>query len=67
MHVEQGDDVKIIHLHFPGLEREDLSFEARMGPFSLEGMDVNIPFQPTSPVSTSKSKLEDDVLRFEVH
>ena len=28
-YVEQGDGVEIIHLHFPGLEREDLSFAAR--------------------------------------
>ena len=31
MYVEQDDDVEIIHLHFPGLEREDLSLRSEVG------------------------------------
>ena len=68
MYVEQDDDVEIIHLHFPGLEREDLSLRSEDGTLfvGVNGREYSIP--TTSPVKSTqvKAKLEDDVLRLEV-
>ena len=68
MYVEQDVDVEIIHLHFPGLEREDLSLRSEDGTLfvGVNGREYSIP--TTSPVKSTqvKAKLEDDVLRLEV-
>ena len=68
MYVEQGDGVEIIHLHFPGLEREDLSLRSEDGILfvGVNGREYSIP--TTSPAKSTqvKAKLEDDVLRLEV-
>ena len=68
MYVEQGDGLEIIHLHFPGLEREDLSLRSEDGTLfvGVNGREYSIP--TTSPAKSTqvKAKLEDDVLRLEV-
>ena len=67
-YVEQGDGVEIIHLHFPGLEREDLSLRSEEGILyvGVNGREHAIP--TTSPAKSTqvKAKLENDVLRLEV-
>ena len=67
-YVEKGDGVEIIHLHFPGLEREDLSLRSEEGVLfvGVNGREHAIP--TTSPTKSTqvKAKLEDDVLRLEV-
>ncbi|MEC7112847.1 MAG: TRC40/GET3/ArsA family transport-energizing ATPase, partial [Candidatus Thermoplasmatota archaeon] len=68
MYVEQGDGVEIIHLHFPGLEREDLSLRSEEGILyvGVNGREHAIP--TTSPAKSTqvKAKLENDILRLEV-
>ena len=68
MYVEQDVDVEIIHLHFPGLEREDLSLRSEDGTLfvGVNGREYSSP--TTSPVKSTqvKAKREDDVLRLEV-
>ena len=67
-YVEQGDGVEIIHLHFPGLEREDLSLRSEEGILyvGVNGREHAIP--TTSPAKSTlvKAKLENDILRLEV-
>ena len=67
-YVEQGDGIEIIHLHFPGLQREDLSLRSEEGILyvGVNGREHAIP--TTSPTKSAevKAKLEDDVLRLEV-
>lgn len=67
-YVERGDGVEIIHLHFPGLEREDLSLRSEEGILyvGVNGREHAIP--TTSPAKSTqvKAKLENDVLRLEV-
>ena len=67
-YVEQGDGVEIIHLHFPGLERDDLSLRSEEGILyvGVNGREHAIP--TTSPAKSTqvKAKLENDVLRLEV-
>ncbi|MDP6865388.1 MAG: ArsA-related P-loop ATPase, partial [Candidatus Poseidoniaceae archaeon] len=67
-YVEQGDGVEIINLHFPGLQREDLSLRSEDGVLfvGVNGREHAIP--TTSPAKSTqiKAKLEDDILRLEV-
>ena len=68
MYVEQGDGVEIIHLHFPGLEREDLSLRSEDGILfvGVNGREYSIPTTSPAKSTQGKAKLEDDVLRLEV-
>ena len=67
-YIEKSGDVEIIHLHFPGLERDDLSLRSEEGVLfvGVNGREHAIP--TTSPTKSTqvKAKLEDDVLRLEV-
>lgn len=68
MHVEDGDGVEIIHLHFPGLEREDLSLRSEEGVLyvGVNGREHPIPTSSPTKSTQVKAKLENDVLRLEV-
>ena len=54
MYVEQGDGLEIIHLHFPGLEREDLSLRSEDGTLfvGVNGREYSIP--TTSPAKSTQ-------------
>lgn len=67
-YVEQGDGVEIIHLHFPGLERDDLSLRSEEGVLYVGVNGREHPIPTTSPTKSTqvKAKLENDVLRLEV-
>ena len=67
-YVEQGDGTEIIHLHFPGLERDDLSLRSEEGVLFVGVNGREHPIPTTSPAKSTqvKAKLEDDVLRLEV-
>ena len=66
--VEQGDGAEIIHLHFPGLEREDLSLRSEEGILyvGVNGREHPIPTSSPAKATQVKAKLEEDVLRLEV-
>ena len=67
-YVEQGDGIEIIHLHFPGLQREDLSLRSEEGVLyvGVNGREHAIPTSSPAKSAQVKAKLEDDVLRLEV-
>ena len=67
-YVEQGDGIEIIHLHFPGLQREDLSLRSEEGVLyvGVNGREHEIPTSSPTKSAQVKAKLEDDVLRLEV-
>lgn len=67
-YVEQGDGIEIIHLHFPGLQREDLSLRSEEGVLyvGVNGREHAIPTSSPTKSAEVKAKLEDDVLRLEV-
>jgi len=67
-YVEQSDGVEIIHLHFPGLERDDLSLRSEEGVLYVGVNGREHPIPTTSPTKSTqvKAKLENDVLRLEV-
>ncbi len=67
-YVEQGDGIEIIHLHFPGLQREDLSLRSEEGVLyvGVNGREHAIPTSSPTKSAQVKAKLEDDVLRLEV-
>ena len=67
-YVEQGDGVEIIHLHFPGLKREDLSLRSEEGILYVGVNGREHAISTTSPAKSTqvKAKLENDVLRLEV-
>lgn len=67
-YVEQGDGIEIIHLHFPGLQREDLSLRSEEGMLyvGVNGREHAIPTSSPTKSAEVKAKLEDDVLRLEV-
>jgi arsenite-transporting ATPase len=68
MFIEQGDGVEIIHLHFPGLERDDLSLRSEDGILfvGVNGREHAIPTTSPAKASQVKAKLENDVLRLDV-
>ena len=67
-YVEQGDGFEIIHLHFPGLQREDLSLRSEEGVLyvGVNGREHAIPTSSPTKSAQVKAKLEDDVLSLEV-
>jgi len=67
-YVEEGDGVEYIHLHFPGLEREDLSLRSEEGILYVGVNGREHAISTTSPAKSTqvKAKLENDVLRLEV-
>ena len=67
-YVEQGDGIEIIHLHFPGLQREDLSLRSEEGVLyvGVNGREHAIPTSSPTKSAEVRAKLEDDVLRLEV-
>ena len=67
-YVEEGDGIEIIHLHFPGLQREDLSLRSEEGVLyvGVNGREHAIPTSSPTKSAEVKAKLEDDVLRLEV-
>ena len=67
-YIEQGDGVEIIHLHFPGLERDDLSLRSEEGILyvGVNGREHAIPTMSPAKSTEVKAKLENDVLRLEV-
>ena len=68
MYIEQGDGVEIIHLHFPGLERDDLSLRSEDGVLfvGVNGREHAIPTTSPAKASQVKAKLENDILRLDV-
>ena len=68
MYIEQGDGVEIIHLHFPGLERDDLSLRSEDGVLfvGVNGREHAIPTSSPAKASQVKAKLENDILRLDV-
>ena len=67
-YIEKSGDVEIIHLHFPGLERDDLSLRSEEGVLfvGVNGREHAIPTSSPTKSTQVKAKLEDDVLRLEV-
>ena len=68
MYIEQGDGDEIIHLHFPGLERDDLSLRSEDGVLfvGVNGREHAIPTTSPAKASQVKAKLENDILRLDV-
>lgn len=68
MYIEQGDGVEIIHLHFPGLERDDLSLRSEDGVLfvGVNGREHAVPTTSPAKASQVKAKLENDILRLDV-
>lgn len=67
-YIEQAGDAEIIHLHFPGLERDDLSLRSEEGVLfvGVNGREHAIPTTSHAKASQIKAKLENDILRLEV-
>ena len=68
MYVESDSDVERIYLHFPGLDRDDLSLRSEEGILyvGVNGREHEIPTKSPAKSSNVKAKLEDDVLLLEV-
>jgi arsenite-transporting ATPase len=68
MYVEADQDVERIYLHFPGLDRDDLSLRSEEGILfvGVNGREHEIPTMSPTKSSNVKAKLENDVLLLEV-
>ena len=68
MYVESDSDVERIYLHFPGLDRDDLSLRSEevILYVGVNGREHEIPTKSPAKSSNVKAKLEDDVLLLEV-
>ncbi len=68
MYTESGDDIERIYLHFPGLDRDDLSLRSEEGILfvGVNGREHEIPTQSPAKSSNVKAKLENDILLLEV-
>jgi hypothetical protein len=68
MYVESDTDTERIFLHFPGLDRDDLSLRSEEGILyvGVNGREHEIPTQSPTKSSNVKAKLENDVLLLEV-
>ena len=64
MYVETDSDTERIYLHFPGLDRDDLSLRSEDGILyvGVNGREHAIPTQSPTKSSNVKAKLENDVL-----
>ena len=68
MYIEQNDGFEVVHLHFPGLERDDLSLRSEEGVLfvGVNGREHAIPTTSPAKASQVKAKLENDILRLDV-
>ena len=68
MYAESEQDVERIYLHFPGLDRDDLSLRSEEGILfvGVNGREHEIPTQSPVKSSNVKAKLENDILLLEV-
>lgn len=68
MYVDADQDVERIYLHFPGLDRDDLSLRSEEGILfvGVNGREHAIPTSSPTKSSNVKAKLENDVLLLEV-
>ena len=68
MYVEADSDTERIYLHFPGLDRDDLSLRSEDGILyvGVNGREHEIPTQSPTKSSNVKAKLENDVLLLEI-
>ncbi len=68
MYVETDSDTERIYLHFPGLDRDDLSLRSEDGILyvGVNGREHAIPTQSPTKSSNVKAKLENDVLLLEI-
>ena len=68
MYVDADQDVERIYLHFPGLDRDDLSLRSEEGILfvGVNGREHEIPTMSPTKSSNVKAKLENDVLLLEV-
>ena len=64
MVAELEEELERIHLHFPGLERGDLSLRSEDGTLfvGVNGREQEIPTETHVKSSLVKASLEDDVL-----
>ena len=68
VYVETDSDTERIYLHFPGLDRDDLSLRSEDGILyvGVNGREHAIPTQSPTKSSNVKAKLENDVLLLEI-
>lgn len=68
MYVDSDEDIERIYLHFPGLDRDDLSLRSEEGILyvGVNGREHEIPTQSPTKSSNVKAKLENDILLLEV-
>ncbi len=68
MYVESDSDVERIYLHFPGLDRDDLSLRSEEGILyvGVNGREHEIPTKSPAKSSNVAAKLENDILLLEV-
>lgn len=68
MYVESDSDTERIFLHFPGLDRDDLSLRSEEGILyvGVNGREHALPTKSPTKSSNVKAKLENDVLLLEV-
>ena len=68
MYVDSDEDIERIYLHFPGLDRDDLSLRSEEGILyvGVNGREHEIPTRSPAKSSNVKAKLENDILLLEV-
>jgi len=68
MRRELSEEFEIIYLHFPGIDRDDLSLRSDNGVLyvGLNGRERSIPTSVPVKASNVDAKLEDDVLRLNI-
>ncbi|HJM55611.1 MAG TPA: TRC40/GET3/ArsA family transport-energizing ATPase [Poseidonia sp.] len=68
MITEIEDELEKIHLHFPGLNREEMSLRSEQGTLfvGLNGREQEIPTQSYVKSSQVKASLNDDVLSLDI-
>ena len=65
---ELEDDIEKVHLHFPGLNREEMSLRSEQGTLfvGLNGREQEIPTQSYVKSSKVKASLKDDILSLDI-
>ena len=68
MITELEDDVERIHLHFPAMNREEMSLRSEQGTLcvGLNGREQEIPTESYVKSSQVKASLNDDVLSLDI-